>query len=121
VWSACANQAETGQAQSVSASQFKQILDRHFGDPEVVLIDIRTAKEFRGGHIQGAVLLDYHARDFVRRLKTLEREKRYLVYCRSGNRSAKSLAIFNKLNFVHVLHLETGIRGWVQERYPVVR
>jgi rhodanese-related sulfurtransferase len=113
--------SETDADQSVSPARFKQLLDQQPGGRDVVLLDIRTVREFNAGHIEGAVLLDYYASDFVERLKTLPRDKTYLVYCRSGNRSAKSLSIFNMLEFEHVLHLETGIRGWVQERYPVVR
>lgn len=107
--------------QSIAPRGFKQLLDQHTGSSDLVLLDIRTPREFDTGHIEGAVLLDFYASDFVERLKTLDRSKTYLVYCRSGNRSAKSLTLFNRLGFMHVYHLETGIRGWLQERYPVVR
>ena len=88
---------------------------------DVVLLDIRTPAEYKSGHISGAILLDYYASDFVDRLKGLDRDKTYLIYCRSGNRSGKSLAIFEKLGFRHAYHLETGIRGWMQERFPLVQ
>jgi rhodanese-related sulfurtransferase len=107
--------------QSVSARQFKSLLDRHQGDPDVVILDIRTPNEFKTGHIQGAVLLDYYSSDYVDRLKALERDKTYLIYCRSGNRSGKSLAIFDKLGFQRVINLNTGVIGWTREKYPLVR
>ena len=107
--------------QALSASQFKQMLDQRPGGSDTVLLDIRTPGEFNDGHIEGAVLVDYYARDFVDRLKGLDRNQTYLLYCRSGNRSAKSLAIFAQLGFRHVYHLDTGIRGWVQEGFPLVR
>ena len=118
----CVAAAATGPTdlKGVSAGQFKMMLDQRRGDPDLVLLDIRTPAEFDAGHIEGAVLLDYYARDFVDRLKQLDREKTYLIYCRSGNRSGKSLAIFQKLGFHHAYHLETGILGWVQERLPLV-
>ena len=115
--------ASTGQTdlRGISAGQFKRILDQHREDPDVVLLDIRTPAEYKSGHISGAILLDYYASDFVDRLKGLDRDKTYLIYCRSGNRSGKSLAIFEKLGFRHAYHLETGIRGWMQERFPLVQ
>ncbi len=97
------------------------MLDRHRGDPDVVLLDVRTPKEFEDGHIEGALLLDYHSSDYVDRLKALDREKTYLIYCRSGNRSGKSLAIFEKLGFHRAYHMETGVIGWSREKYPLVR
>jgi rhodanese-related sulfurtransferase len=83
------------------------------------VLDIRTPREFKSGHIRGARLLDYYSSDFVERLKRLDREKTYLVYCRSGNRSGKSLTIFKRLGFRRVFHLDTGIAGWLKEKYPV--
>lgn len=121
VVSACTTMAEKLPEQSVSPRQFKQLLKQHQGNADVVLLDIRTPREFKQGHIQGAVLLDYYSRDFVERLKALDRGKTYLVYCRSGNRSGKSLPIFEQLGFRHAYHLETGINGWLKEKYPVVQ
>jgi rhodanese-related sulfurtransferase len=108
-------------AQSVAPRDFKRMLDRHHDSSDLVLLDVRTPREFAAGHIQGAVLMDVYARDLAERLDTLDRNKTYLIYCLSGNRSAKRLALFNQLGFMHAYHLDTGIRGWLRERYPVVR
>jgi rhodanese-related sulfurtransferase len=115
--------ASAGQAdiQTISPRQFKALLDRHQGDPDVVLLDVRTPKEFEEGHIDGALLVDYYSSDYVKRLQALDREKTYLIYCRSGNRSGKSLAIFEKLGFRHAYHMDTGVIGWSREKYPLVR
>ena len=106
--------------QDLSPAQFKSMLEQHRDDPEVVLLDIRTPAEFRQGHIRGALPLDYYARDFVDRLKALDREKTYLIYCRSGNRTGRSLAIFDKLGFSKVYQLQTGLVGWARDGYPLV-
>ena len=116
---ACTTTPNQTNRQDLSASQFKQMLDQQTGSTDVVLLDIRTPGEYKSGHIQGAVLVDYYARDFFEELRALDRNKTYLVYCRSGNRSAKSLAIFNRLGFRRVYHLKTGIRGWLEEKYPL--
>jgi rhodanese-related sulfurtransferase len=103
--------AQPSSGQSISPREFKQLLDERSDDPDVVVLDIRTPREFKSGHIRGAQLLDYYSSDFVDKLKRLDREKTYLVYCRSGNRSGKSLKIFERLGFRQVYHLETGIVG----------
>lgn len=117
----CMAAADMAGVQTISPSHFKALLDRHQGDPDVVLLDVRTPKEFEDGHIQGALLLDYHSSDYVERLKALDREKTYLIYCRSGNRSGKSLAIFEKLGFRRAYHMDAGVIGWSRENYPLVR
>ena len=119
--SGCMASAEKATEQSVSPRQFKLLLDEHRGDPNVVLLDVRTPQEYKNGHIEGALLVDFYANDFVDRLKALDRQKSYLIYCRSGNRSAKTLAIFEKLGFHHSYHLATGIKGWSREKYPLVQ
>lgn len=118
---ACMASADHAAVQAVSPRAFKTLLDRHQDDPDVVLLDIRTPKEFQDGHIQGALLLDYYSSDYVERLKALDRKKTYLIYCRSGNRSGKSLAIFEKLGFRRAYHMDTGVIGWSREKYPLVR
>ncbi|BBO71228.1 hypothetical protein DSCA_51580 [Desulfosarcina alkanivorans] len=118
---ACMASAGKAGVQAITPHQFKSLLDRHQGNPDVVLLDVRTSREYNGGHIQGALLLDYHSRDFVDRLKSLDRDKTYLIYCRSGNRSGKSLAIFETLGFRRAYHLASGINGWSREQYPLVQ
>lgn len=119
--SVCMASAEAPLGHSISPRQFKQLLEEHRSGSNIVLLDIRTLSEYRVGHIEGALLLDYYAGDFVDRLKALDRDKTYLVYCRSGNRSAKTLAMFEKLGFHSAYHLGSGINGWKRENYPLVR
>ncbi|MFO7714184.1 rhodanese-like domain-containing protein [Desulfosarcina sp.] len=118
--SACMASTDRAAMQTISPRQFKALLDQHRDNPDVVLLDIRTPREFADGHIQGALLLDYYASDFVERLKALDKDKTYLIYCRSGNRSGRSLAIFEKLRFPRAYHLDRGVIGWSRENYPLV-
>lgn len=55
-----------------------------------VVIDVRTPEEFADGHIEGAELLDFRSADFAAGVQQLDPEQRYVVYCRSGNRSASA-------------------------------
>jgi len=56
-----------------------------------VILDVRTPQEFAEGHLEGAVNLDVNAADFGTRLRELDPAGRYLVYCRSGNRSKQAI------------------------------
>ena len=55
---------------------------------ERVVVDVRTPAEFVAGHVSGALNIDVEAADFDARIGELEGDKAYLVYCRSGRRSA---------------------------------
>ena len=118
--SVCMAKADRDEDGSVPPDRFKMMIDRHRGNPNVVLLDIRTPGEYESGHIDGAVLLDYYAHDFADRIKALDRDKTYLIYCRSGNRSGRSLTLFQKLGFTRAVHLQTGIKGWLAHGYTVV-
>ena len=105
----------------LSAREFKSMLDHKKTADDLILLDIRTPQEFAKGRIKGAMLIDYYGGEFVERLKKLDRNRTYLIYCRSGNRTGRSLAIFKRLGFTQVYHLEGGLIGWVKERYPLDR
>jgi phage shock protein E len=57
-------------------------------DQDAVVIDVRTPEEFDAGHIEGAQLLDIQSADFAAGMAELDADQTYVVYCRSGNRSA---------------------------------
>ncbi|HYD51371.1 MAG TPA: rhodanese-like domain-containing protein [Gemmatimonadaceae bacterium] len=71
----------------LSPSQLRAWLAAH---PRAVLLDVRTPAEFAAGHLAGAVNLDVQAPDFAERAAELKRGTPYVVYCRSGARSARA-------------------------------
>lgn len=84
-----------------------------------VLIDVRTPAEFDEVRIDGAVLIDIAAPDFDARLDELDRDEPYVVYCRSGNRSAVATARMAQLGFTEVYDMG-GIIDWQAAGLPVV-
>lgn len=53
-----------------------------------IVIDVRTPAEYAAGHIAGAQNIDVEAGDFAAKIAPLDKGAAYLVYCRSGRRSA---------------------------------
>src|SRR5512134_3359935 len=88
---------------------------------DFVLLDVRTPQEYRDGHIDGAVLIDYTSSSFKEELGGLDPEKTYLVYCRTGNRSGKAISVMEELRFRKVRHLSGGITKWKERGLPTVR
>lgn len=67
------------------------------------IIDVRTPEEFAGGHVEGAVNIDVQAPTFEEQVAELPTDGSYLVYCRSGNRSAAAAAKMAQLGFGDVV------------------
>jgi rhodanese-related sulfurtransferase len=85
----------------------------------VVVLDVRTADEFKAGHIPGAMSIDFYQPDFRTKLGGLDRNQTYLVHCKSGGRSAKTEALMKELKFNSVLHLNEGFSKWEAAGKPV--
>ncbi|MCB1270646.1 MAG: rhodanese-like domain-containing protein [Microthrixaceae bacterium] len=61
-------------------------------DQGAVVIDVRTPEEYAEGHVEGAELIDVQSAEFASQIADLDPEAQYVVYCRSGNRSAAAAA-----------------------------
>ncbi|MEO8934529.1 MAG: rhodanese-like domain-containing protein [Xanthomarina sp.] len=75
---------------------------------EVQLIDVRTPEEFKEGHIEGALNIDYYSDDFSNNFNKLDKEKPVYLYCRSGSRSHKSAIKLSEMGFKTLYDLEGG-------------
>ena len=106
---------------AVSPSEAAELITRHQGDANFVILDIRTPAEYQSGHLQGAIMIDYYSKSFVDEIGRLDREKTYLVYCRSGNRSGRSMDLLKKLEFNKIYHLASGIISWNAAGLPLVK
>jgi len=87
---------------------------------DFVILDIRTPKEYRAGHIADARLLDFYSSQFPAGVEKLEKDKTYLVYCRTGNRTGKAQRLFAKAGLEKVYELAGGIRAWAAAKKPMV-
>ena len=86
-----------------------------------VLVDVRTEKEFDDGHIEDALNIDYFSATFSDEISNIGLENPVLVYCRSGNRSGKSMRIMSDLGFKEVYNLIGGIKGWKEKNNRLIK
>ena len=93
---------------SISSSEAKELLAQKSQDGDFCILDVRTSGEFSRGAIEGAINLDFYAPDFSQELAGLDKNKTYLLYCRSGNRSKSALAIMKQSGFGYVYELDRG-------------
>jgi phage shock protein E len=71
---------------------------------DTVVIDVRTPAEFAEGHLAGAVNIDVQGADFDARVSELPTDGDYVVYCRTGNRSAAAIARMEGLGFENLVN-----------------
>lgn len=88
-----------------------------------VLVDVRTEEEFNEGRIPGAINIPLdEVADRLDELETAAGDDRPLVLvCRSGVRSIMGAQIIRQsgLTSLHIYNLETGTKGWVNQRWPL--
>jgi phage shock protein E len=85
---------------------------------ERLLLDVRTFEEYTNGHIPTAVNIPLN--EIVTRLSRLSefKDSPVVVYCRSGLRAGKAIAILEENIFTNVMHLEGDMLGWEAENRP---
>lgn len=62
-------------------------------DDDTVVIDVRTPAEYASGHLEGAVNIDFSAAEFATEVADLDPDTDYVVYCQTGNRSARAVEV----------------------------
>lgn len=71
----------------------------------LIMLDVRTAEEYSSGNIPNSINIDVLSPDFKSKIELLDKNKEYLVYCRSGNRSAIASSIMATNGFIKIYNL----------------
>ena len=105
LWSCVKSDPET--IPTLSSQQGEKLLSNH----NYIFIDVRTQQEYDTGHIPNSTHISVESLES--RIDEIEkfREKKIVVYCRSGNRSSKGTKIFNKYGF-EAVNLSGGMLQW---------
>ena len=104
---------------SVNVQEAKVIIDENKYNEDFVIIDVRSPQEYNEGHVENSGMIDFYDTDFRDKLSQLDKEKTYLIYCKSGSRSGRAPDILKELGFIKVYNFEGGIVEW-KKNYDVV-
>ena len=72
----------------------------------LIILDVRTREEYLAGNIPNSINIDVLSQDFKSKIDMLDKNKEYLVYCRSGNRSAIASSIMSTNGFLNIYNLQ---------------
>lgn len=100
---------------TITAAAFKQAISSQ----AVQVLDVRTANEFNGGHIQHALQANWMDKnEFADRTQHLDKSQPVYVYCQAGGRSASAQSFLVEKGF-KVFNLEGGMSNWKMNGFPV--
>jgi rhodanese-related sulfurtransferase len=90
-------------------------------DPDLVVIDVRTADEVeQQGFIEAANWIHIALQDFMaQKAQWPAVDADVVIYCGSGHRSTMALTILGANGYANVSSLKGGFGGWVEAGYPV--
>lgn len=103
----------------INAKQLKKMIDDH---EDFILVDVREEPEWDICKIKGATLipLSQMANGDIGILETVEKDRKIVLYCYSGARSAEALGILKNKGFKNLNSVVGGIYAWATEIDPEV-
>ena len=106
---------------SITPGQAYDLIQQEKDNPDFVIIDIRTPTEFKKGHIEDAILINYYSRDFLTEIDSLDRDRTYLMYCETSVRTTSSYRFIKRLDFKTFYMMIPGMAAWRENELPIVK
>lgn len=100
---------------TVNAKEFSESMSANS-----IIIDVRTPQEYDEGYLNNAINIDFNNTNFREEISKLDKDKEYLIYCRSGNRSGQALNIMKSMGFKSVTNLSGGILSWISGGFSTI-
>ncbi len=111
--------AEAARDSTISVHELKRMLDaREAGEEDFVLIDVREPGEYEIVSIEGAILIPKGEFLDGSALEKLPNDRRIVLHCKVGGRSAEALAVVKGAGYVDAIHVGGGILAWVNQIEP---
>ena len=94
----------------------KQISSRDLDQKKgMVLLDVRSNKEYEQGHIPGAVHVPLS--DIGNKVKKLKKDKELVVYCRNGSQSIWAIKRLMGMGYKNLYNLRGGYNAWKRRHH----
>ena len=100
---------------TITATELKAMLD---GDEKIFLVDVREPNEYEIVSIPGSVLIPKDQFLNGSALERLPQDRRIVLHCKSGARSAECLAVVKNAGFSDAVHVGGGVLAWVSQVDP---
>ena len=101
------------QIQEITADDLRRMQS---AGEDFALVDVREREESAQGTIPNAVVIPRGVVEANIDQVTTDKDKKLVLYCAAGSRSALAAWMLKKMGFKNVISLEGGYRGWVQSQ-----
>lgn len=88
---------------------------------DIIILDVRTPAEYLEGHIDGSINIDFRSDNFKTEASKLDKSKKYIIYCRTGIRSANAIKILNGMDIKNTDNMKGGVTAWVGKGLPITQ
>ena len=102
----------------ITVNKAAEMIEQMSSDAPIVVLDVRTKGEFNSGHLNNALNIDVKSASFKDKISKLDKDKTYLVYCRSGKRSKMAQGIMKELHFKKAINMLGGFIAWQKSGQP---
>ncbi|NKY97433.1 MULTISPECIES: adenylyltransferase/sulfurtransferase MoeZ [Nocardiopsis] len=107
---------EAAAGSTITAGELKDLLDNK--PEEIFLVDVREKNEYEIVSIPGATLIPKGEFLNGRALEQLPQDRRIVLHCKSGVRSAEALAAVHAAGFSDAVHVGGGVLAWINQVDP---
>ncbi|MFD2348998.1 rhodanese-like domain-containing protein [Nonomuraea ferruginea] len=107
--------AEAVSGSTITARELKAMQDNGDG---IFLADVREPNEYEIVSIPGATLIPKGEFLNGSALEKLPQDKRIVLHCKSGARSAEALAVVKDAGFSDAVHVGGGVLSWIKTVDP---
>ncbi|MBQ1084599.1 MULTISPECIES: adenylyltransferase/sulfurtransferase MoeZ [Nocardiopsis] len=101
---------------TITAPELKELLDNK--PDEIFLVDVREQNEYEIVSIPGATLIPKGEFLNGKAFEQLPQDKRVVLHCKSGVRSAEALAAVKAAGFSDAVHVGGGVLAWINQVDP---
>lgn len=109
-FTSCKSKQESNQnEESFKNLTVEEVITLWEANPDIVVIDVRTPDEIaETGAIENSINIDFKSSDFKEKISALDKDKEYILFCKSGNRSGQASKIMAEMGFSNINNLNNA-------------
>lgn len=109
-FTSCKSKQESNQnEESFKNLTVEEVIILWEANPDIIVIDVRTPDEIaQTGAIENSINIDFKSSDFKEKISALDKDKEYILFCKSGNRSGQASKIMAEMGFSNINNLNNA-------------
>lgn len=106
---------------TLTPAEANNLIRANKSNKKFIILDVRTPEEFAEEHIENARNLNFDAENFKSEVNKLHRNQKYLLYCKNGGKSGKTVNMMRDNGIKEIFYLQGGLTKWKEANLPTVK